>query len=659
MGLADLGKRLLIGRKLRSTQLGHTVLRKWVAFPVFASDALSSVAYAPDEIFLVLAFAGLSLYALSWKVGIAVGLVLLVVVASYRQNVRAYKSGGGDYEVATTNLGKPAGLAVGSALLVDYVLTVAVSISAAAQYAASAIEPLRGHQAVVAVVAVLVLMTLNLRGVRESGRFFAIPTYLFLFVILGMCTWGFLRYARGDLPLAESSELTIAPVDDFESGAGTLMVAFLVLRAFASGCAALTGVEAIANGVPAFRKPRGRNAATTLALLGVMAVGMGLAINVLGNLMQVRIAEDPATQLLHDGEPVGDDYHQSGLVGQLAAGIFDHFPPGFYLVAAVTGLILVLAANTAFNGFPVLGSILARDSYLPRQLHTRGDRLAFSNGIILLAVAASGLTLAYDARVTSLIQLYIVGVFVSFTLGQAGMVVHWTRRLATETDAAERRRMQRSRLVNAVGLTVTAVVLIVVVITKFTAGAWISVLAMGVLMLLMLGINRHYANVRRELAVDPTESLVKPSHVHAVVLVSRLHKPTLRALSFARVSRPDVLEAITVNVSTDETKRLVDDWDRHDIPIPLKVLASPYREVTRPVVEYVANIRRSSPRHLIAVYIPEYVVGHWWEQLLHNQSALWLKARLRLIPGVMVSSVPYQLVSSEVVERRGGGRGGE
>ncbi|MEQ7123053.1 APC family permease [Actinopolymorpha sp. B11F2] len=653
MGIGDLGKRLLIGRKLRSTQIHQTLLPKRIALPVFASDALSSVAYAPDEIFIMLSFAGLSAYAFSWKIGIAVGIVMLAVVASYRQNVQAYQSGGGDYEVSTVNLGHAAGLTVASALLVDYVLTVAVSISSAAQYAATAIESWQGHQTTVAVIATLFLMAMNLRGIRESGTAFAIPTYLFMAAILGMSLWGLVRYFLGTLPDAESADLQIAAEPEFAQGFAGLAAAFLLLRAFASGCAALTGVEAISNGVPAFRRPKGRNAAATLLLLGVIAVVMGLSVNLLGNAMGVRMVERPATQLLNpDGTPVGPGYHQDPVISQLAGGIFDHFPIGFYFVAAATGVILVLAANTAFNGFPVLGSILARDGYLPRQLHTRGDRLAFSNGIVLLAGFAIVLIVAFDAEVTSLIQLYIVGVFVSFTVSQTGMVLHWTALLRTEQDPGAIRRMQRSRLINGFGLSVTAVVLVVVLVTKFTQGAWISILAMAVLFVLMRGIRAHYDRVAQELTAAPEDELTLPSKVHAVVLVSKLHRPALRALAFARASRPDVLEALTVDVDPEETRKLVEEWDRRGIPVPLKVLASPYREITRPILDYIRHIRRASPRDVVTVYIPEYVVGHWWEHLLHNQSALRLKTRLLFTTGVMVTSVPYQLRSSQIAERR-------
>ncbi|MGH3386861.1 MAG: APC family permease [Nocardioidaceae bacterium] len=652
MKITDAGKRLIVGRKLRSTQLHETLLSKRIALPVFASDALSSVAYAPDEIFIMLAMAGLVGFTFTWQVGLAVALVMLVVVASYRQNVQAYPSGGGDYEVATVNLGPTAGLGVASALLVDYVLTVAVSISSAAQYAATAIDPLRGHQALVAVIAVVVLMAMNLRGVRESGTLFAIPTYLFIVAILAMALWGFGRYFLADgLPLAESADLEPVAHDNLSSGLTGLAGAFLLLRAFSSGCAALTGVEAISNGVPAFRKPKGKNAATTLALLGLIAVTMSMSIIALANLTDVRMSESPSELIGADGQPVGESYHQDPVIGQLAEVIFDHFPVGFFFVTAATGVILVLAANTAFNGFPVLGSILARDGYLPRQLHTRGDRLAYSNGIVLLAAFAIVLIVAYDARVTSLIQLYIVGVFVSFTVSQAGMVRHWTRHLRTETNRLARVQMQRSRVINTVGLLVTGTVLVVVLVTKFLAGAWIAILAMLMWFGLMKAIHRHYGRVSSELEAS-MEDQGLPSRIHAVVLVSKLHKPTMRALAYARAGRANVLEAITVDVDDESTMELMDEWDRREIPVPLRVLSSPYREVTRPIVDYVQSIRRGSPRDVVTVYIPEYVVGHWWEQILHNQSALRLKGRLLFTPGVMVTSVPYQLASSAAAAAR-------
>ncbi|MGH3497361.1 MAG: APC family permease [Nocardioidaceae bacterium] len=651
MGIADSGKRLLLGRPLRSAQLGETLLPKRIALPVFASDALSSVAYAPDEVFLTLSMAGLSVYAFNWKIGIAVAIVMLTVVASYRQNVHAYPSGGGDYEVATTNLGGTAGLVVASALLVDYVLTVAVSVSSGVQNAASAIPVVDGHQAIVATALVLLLMAVNLRGVKESGTAFAIPTYCFIASVVGMAVWGLLRYLDGGLPMVESAKYSIKPESGYSSSITGIAMVFLLARAFSSGCAALTGVEAISNGVPAFRKPKSKNAASTLLLLGTIAVTMLMSILVLADAMHLRYANDPATQLTLHGKPVGPTYSQDTVIGQLSKAIFDNVPVLFYFTIATTGIILILAANTAFNGFPVLGSILARDGYLPRQLRTRGDRLAYSNGIVLLAGFAIVLIVSFNAEVTKLIQLYIIGVFVSFNMSQLGMIRHWTRHLKTERDPQVRRRMYRSRAINTFGLGMTFVVLVVVLATKFLAGAYIAIIAMIVIFFVMKGIKRHYANVDEELNADP-DDIMLPSRIRAIVLVSKLHKPALRALAYARASRPNVLEAITVDVDETRTQALMDEWDRMNLPIPLKVLASPYREIQRPIVRYVRTVRRDSPRDVVVVYIPEYVVGRWWEQLLHNQTALRLKGRLLFTPGVMVASVPYQLRSSISARQR-------
>ena len=643
--LTTAAKRLLVGRPFRSDRLSHTLLSKRIALPVFASDAMSSVAYAPEEIFLVLSVAGLSAYAIAPWVGVAVVIVMLTVVASYRQNVRAYPSGGGDYEVATVNLGQTAGLVVASALLVDYVLTVAVSISAAAANIGSALPFVDTHKVVFAVSAAALLTAANLRGIRESGAAFAIPTYAFIVGIFGMIGWGFLQtFVLGSPLVAESAGFGLQAEDDHLTG---LAMAFLVLRSFSSGCAALTGVEAISNGVPAFRKPKSRNAATTLLMLGLIAVTMLMGIIVLAQRAGVKFAEDPQLQLV--GAPEG--YQQKTMIAQLADAVFHGFPAGFYFVTVVTALILVLAANTAFNGFPVLGSILAQDRYLPRQLHTRGDRLAFSNGILFLAGFAIVLIVAFQAEVTRLIQLYIVGVFVSFTMSQIGMVRHWNRLLRTEHDPAQRRRMRRSQAINAFGLVMTASVLVVVLITKFTHGAWIAIAAMAVIFALMTAIRRHYDHVAAELAVGEADTVL-PSRNHAIVLVSSLHLPTRRALAYARAVRPDVLEAVTVNVDDAATRALVRAWEEHDIPVALKVVESPFREITRPVLDYVKRIRRDSPRDVVTVFIPEYVVGHWWEQLLHNQSALRLKGRLLFTPGVMVTSVPWQLRSSAAVRER-------
>jgi amino acid transporter len=634
-------KRLLLGRPFRSDTVGDSPLAKRIALPVFASDALSSVAYAPEEIFLVLSLAGLSALTFTPWVGLAVAVVMVVVIACYRQNVRAYPSGGGDYEVATVNLGPNAGLGVGAALLIDYVLTVAVSISAAAANIGSAIPFVYSNEAVFAVIAIILLTAMNLRGIRESRAMFAVPVYAFMISMAVLVVWGLFQVDVLDRDLrAESADFELVTPDGV--AVTGLALAFVVAKSFASGCAALTGVEAIHNGVPAFRRPRARNAATTLVVLGVVSISFLLGLIVLAIRLGVQIAEDPAAQLI--GAP--EDYQQKTMVAQLAEPVFAGVPVVFYAVMGVTALILILASNTAFNGFPVLASRLARDKYLPRQLATRGDRLAFSNGIVLLAVAAIVLVVAFDAQVTVLIQLYIVGVFVAFTLSQLGMIRHWTRQLETEQIPAVRRRMRRARVVNAVGFVLTAGVLVIIMASRLFAGAYIAVLAMLAVFGVMKLINRHYESVARELD-DSSWEVVLPSRTHCVVLVSKLHLPTLRALAYARATRPDTIEALTVNIETAETRTLVREWERRRISVPLKVVESPYREINRPVVDYVKRLREQSPRDVVIVYIPEYVVGHWWEQLLHNQSALRLKSRLLYERGVMVTSVPWQLSSSD------------
>ncbi|WP_196279257.1 APC family permease [Catellatospora vulcania] len=634
-------KRLLLGRPFRSDRLQHTLLPKRIALPIFASDALSSVAYAPGEILLTLSIAGAAAYAYSPWVALAVVVVMLTVVASYRQNVHAYPSGGGDYEVATVNLGSKSGLAVASALLVDYVLTVAVSISSGVENLGAAIPLIGRHEVITAVLLIALLAALNLRGLRESGFMFAIPTYLFMLAMLGLIGWGVIRiFVLGEDLQAPSAGLTILPEHGLQVGT-SFAFAFLLVRAFSSGCAALTGVEAISNGVPAFKPPKSKNAATTLLMLGLLSIIMLVSIVALSLKTGLQYVEDPAEQIVG----VAPNYVQPTVTAQLAQTIFDHFPPGFYLVIAMTALILVLAANTAFNGFPVLGSILAQDRYLPRQLHTRGDRLAFSNGILLLAFFAAVLVIAFQAETTRLIQLYIVGVFVSFTLSQIGMLRHWNRLLRTERDQAARRRMMRARLINGFGAVLTGFVLILVLATKFTHGAWISIAAMAVIYAIMVGIRKHYDTVAREL-VPSEERPVLPARNHAIVLVSKLHLPTMRALAYAKATRPDTLTALTVNVDVADTRAIQAEWERRGINTPLTVVDSPYREISRPIIEYVKSLRRASPRDVVTVYIPEYVVGRWWEHILHNQSALRIKGRLLYEPGVMVTSVPWQLAST-------------
>jgi amino acid transporter len=629
----DVAKRFLVGRKLGSDRLGETLLPKSLALPVFCSDPLSSVAYATQEILLVLSLGGLALLTMAWWVALAVVALLVIVVASYRQTCYAYPTGGGAYAVSRANLGSRAALVAASALLVDYVLTVAVSVAAGVDNIVSAFPVLADSKVLLNVGLIALLALINLRGVKESGTAFAIPTYGFVAIVMIMLGAGGARMLSGHPVTAESAHYQIAATG------GTFVLA-LALRAFASGCTALTGVEAVSNGVPSFRPPKSRNAAATLAIMGVLAITMFAGITALAIASHVHVTNDNA-QLL--GFPASGA--QKTVIAQLGDAVFGGSSVGFYLLQAFTAAILVLAANTAFNGFPILASILGQDGYLPRQFARRGDRLVFSNGIVLLALLAAGLIWAFGASTTRLIQLYIIGVFVSFTLSQAGMVRHWYRRLAATRDRAERRRIHRARAINLVGALVTALVLVIVLITKFTHGAWLVVIAMPALYLMMTAVHRHYRHVAEELAPDPAGAVL-PARIHAVVLVSRLHKPALRALAYARATRPDTLTALTVATSQEELRDLQQQWAERGIPVPLTVLESKYRDITGPVLDFIAARRGMGPRDVVVVYLPEYVVGHWWEHLLHNQSALRLKARLLFQPGVMVTSVPWQLTSS-------------
>ncbi|MEU8251530.1 APC family permease [Nonomuraea sp. NPDC048916] len=643
--LVEMVKRAVLGRALRSERLGETLLPKRMALPIFASDPLSSVAYATQEILLVLSLAGLAYLHLATWVAAAVVMLMAVVVLSYRQVVYAYPSGGGSYEVVSANLGASAGLVVAASLLVDYVMTVTVSVAAGVDNIISAFPGLHDLRVVLAVAFVVILTATNLRGVRESGRAFAVPTYLFIGLILTMCVAGLARWLAGAPPVAESAAHGIVPQAGYEHLSVLALLAVL-LRAFSSGCTALTGVEAISNGVPAFRRPKARNAATTLAVMGLIAVTMFVGITALALIAGVHITSD--TCRLTGMGPGCAAIPQRTVIAQLASAVFggDH-SAGFFLVQAATALVLVLAANTAFNGFPLLASVLARHNYLPRQLYTRGDRLAYSNGILALAAVSCVLLWAFHASVTALIHLYILGVFTSFTLSQIGMVRHWTEALRTQTDTAAGRRHQTARAINAVGAVITGVVLLIVLATKFTEGAYLAVAAAALLWLIMRGIRHRYDAIRAELTVtDPADQAAAPPRVIGVVLVQDVEAATLRALGFARATHAHSLEAITVAVSRAESQALAVQWDAYGINVPLKILDSPYREVTTPVVKYIRSIPRRSPRDVVSVFIPEYAVGYWWEKILTNQTTLWLKSRLMFVPGVVLVTVPWQLSSS-------------
>lgn len=637
MPLGDGVKRLVLGRALRNDRIPRRELSKRTAIPMFASDALSSNAYATQEILLVLSLGGFALLAYGPWIALAVIAVFFIVIGAYRQNVRAYPDGGGDYEVVLRNLGPGPGVVVASALLIDYVLTVAVAVSAAIANLGSVIPVFSGYRGIWAAIAIGMLTVINLRGAAR-GRLFVLPTYFFVASIGVLIVTGIIRSVLGQPMMAESANWDIIAQDSFTG----LALAFLIARAFASGTTALTGIQVVANNVPSFQKPKARNAAATLGFLAVISMAMFAGITWLALRTQVKIAQSDSDLI---GLPIGES--QKTVIVQVAAAVFGEWWVLVGILAAATVLILLLAANTAYQGFPLLSSSLGRDGFLPRQLHTRGNRLVYSNGILVLSGASVVAVLLAQGNVSALIQLYIVGVFIAFSLSQLAMMRHWSRAIQHVGDRAERRIIARSRLINTVGFLATSSVLLIVLVSKFTRGAWIVVLAVPIISLVMLGIHRHYEQVARELAAAEAESAALPTRVHALVLVSKIHKPALRAVSYARATRPTVLEAVTVQVDEQDTRRLVREWEARDIPVTLKVLDSPYRDITRPILEYVSAIRSDNPNDLVIVYVPEYIVGHWWERFLHNTSSARLKKRLQLIPGVMITSVPWRLESSK------------
>jgi amino acid transporter len=633
-------KRILLGRARPSSRADDTLLPKRLALPVFASDPVSSVAYATQEILVILALGGTALLVLAPEVALAVCLVVAIVVVSYGPLVRAYPGGGGSFAVASRNLGPRAGLVAAAALLVDYTLTVAVSVAAAVDNLVSALPVLVDARIPLAVAAVLLVMVVNLRGRREAGWSAMVPVYGFVLVIAVLVVVGLVRWAGGDPPVAASAGFEVTRGNDLT----TVALALVVLRSFASGGAALAGVDAIANGVPAFRAPKGRNAAVTLLAVGGMTVALIAGVITLAVLSGVTVTRD-ACDLA--GLPTAcEEFTQQSVLTQLGQAVFGAGSVGAVLVTVTTVLVLLTAANSAFNGFPLLAATLAEAGYLPRQLARRGDRLAYSNGILALTLGAIGVVLVVEARVGLLLDFYLLGLFTSFTLAQLGMLRHWRARLGRGRRG--RRWGPRAGMVlAAVAAACTATVLLVLVVAKVPNGAWASVLVIVLLGVGMQRVRRHYDLVAEEVALaDDEDPETMPARVHAVVLVSRLHRPVTRALAYARATRPSSLEAVTVAVDAAAARELSEEWARRRVPVPLRVLDSPYREVAKPLVDHVRALRAKGPRDAVTVFLPEYVVAHWWEAVLHNRSNLWLRARLAATPGVMVVSVPWQLQST-------------
>jgi amino acid transporter len=659
-------KRLLVGKAKKTAQALHERLTKKTGLAVFASDALSSTAYASEEILLVLAVAyaygQVNAFKYVVPITLAIMVVLIIVAISYRQTIHAYPSGGGAYIVAKENLGTSPGLIAAAALLVDYVLTVSVSISAGVAAITSAAQGtsfawIDGHKVIICLALILLIAVANLRGVRESGALFAGPTYSFVISFLFMVGYGIINYLLHPAAFAHTGEsLKLAEGYNLQP-----LSLFLLLGAFSNGCVALTGTEAISNGIPAFRQPEARNAATTLTWMAALLATMFIGTSVMAYLYQVH--------------PTANETVISQFARLIFSGRMGWF---YYVIQATTALILVLAANTSFADFPRLASLLARDRFLPRQFATRGDKLVFSNGIIILAVFSAVLIVGFRGDTSRLIPLYAVGVFLSFTLSQSGMVRHWWKagRGARETLAAEavdnekqgdkkeqagRAKLvseaahwKKSILVNGLGAAATLVVLIVLVITKFLHGAWIVVVLIPMLVGLFRAIHRHYVDVATQLTTEGLEKLHPIGH-EVIVPVSGIHRGVLRALQYAKTIAPEHVTALYINVDDEATQKLREKWSTWVNGVELVVIASPYRSLVGPLSRFVDRRVKAHPDQMVTVVLPEFVPARWWHHLLHNQSSLMLKGALLFKPNVIVTSVPYHLKTEA---RNGNGRAG-
>lgn len=640
-------KRLLVGSPIRTARLAHERLTKKTALAIFASDALSSTAYATEQILLVLAAAYVAGRADAFghvvPISIAIGILLVIVAISYRQTIHAYPSGGGAFIVAKENLGTLPGLIAGASLLVDYILTVSVSIAAGVEAITSAMvgtrfAGLHNHRVSLCLFFIAFITVANLRGVREAGALFAAPSYAFIVSFIILIGYGLISYYLnpGIVPVPNDADLKIA--EGYHSQSLNL---FLLLGAFANGCAALTGIEAISNGVQAFKQPESKNAATTLSWMAVLLIAMFLGASVLAHLFNIHPLE-----------------HET-VISQIARMVFTgHVAWFYYVVQATTAAILVLAANTSFAGFPRLASLLARDRFLPRQLANLGDRLVFSNGIILLAVFSALLVWAFRGDTSRLIPLYAVGVFLSFTLSQAGMVVHWWREgkamaALGETATGDAHRSAKAAtvrkshwrkylVVNGIGAVATFIVLMIFIVTKFIHGAWIVVFLIPLLVLMFLRIHRHYVDVAQQLSTEGLTGL-RPLHHEVIVPISGIHRGVIAALEYAKSIAPHHVTAVYVNLDDETTQKLREKWQQWGSGVNLVVVASPYRSLLRPLFNYVDRVRRSSPGVIITIVLPEFVPARWWQNLLHNQNTLFLKGALLFKKGVVVTNVPYHL----------------
>ena len=600
-------KRLLVGKPIPSHLAHHERLSRLTGLAVLSSDALSSVAYATDFILATLVVAGVAAFRYAVPISIVIATLLAIVAFSYRQTIHAYPTGGGAYIVAKENISPLAGLIAAASLLVDYTLTVAVSISAGVLAITSAFPQLDQHRVVMCLFFLAILMVGNLRGIRESGQIFAVPTYFFVFSIGVLLAAGIYRYLSG----------SVAPVDTAlprEAGHAPLTT-FLLLTAFANGCTAMTGVEAVSNGVPAFRPPESKNASATLIAMAILAITMFVGITILAHAYGVV----PTAA-------------ESG-VSQLGRAIFGGGTWAYYALQAATTLILVLAANTAYADFPRLASIVSRDGYLPRQFMNQGDRLAFSNGILVLSFFAAVLIVAFGGDTQSLLPLYMIGVFVSFTLSQAGMVIHWrnSKEPGWRTSAA----------VNGFGAVVTGIVLIIVAVTKTFEGAWIVLLLIPLIVMLFNATRRHYTHVASELTLRGYAPQPR-AHNTVLVPVGGLQRAVVEALRYAETLSDDV-RAIYVDVDPAGTEQVRREWETWGGRVTLVVLPSPYRSLMEPLLEYIEQVGDERPNNYVTVILPEFVPRRWWQHLLHNQRALLIKGALLFRPNTVVTSVPFHL----------------
>jgi amino acid transporter len=605
-------RRVLIGRPLESSQAAHQHLSKVQALAVFSSDALSSTAYATEEILLILVLAGSAAYNYVIPIGIAIAALLGIVVFSYRQTVHAYPQGGGSYIVTKDNLGRSPSLLAASSLMTDYILTVAVSISAGVAAITSAFTGTRPYAVEIAVTAIVLIMIANLRGLQESGRIFAVPTYLFVFGMAILIVLGF----AGWLGIGITPHRVVDTIPPATHG----LTLFLILRAFASGCAALTGVEAISDGVPAFKEPRDQNAAKTLVAMGLILGSMFLGVTFLSQHYHLVPVENET------------------LISQLTRVVVGT-SPFYYFVQAATAAILLLAANTSFADFPRLAYFLARDRFMPRQFTLRGDRLGYSTGIAVLALTSSALVIIFGANVSHLIPLYAVGVFISFTLSQASMTYRWWR-----MDTA--RRNYVAMFINGLGALTTGVVAVIIIATKFVGGAWIILLLLPFIIVNLLGIRRHYDNVAAQLRLTLEQIRNRPvtwtRDSATVVALDRLNRPAIRAIDYAQTVSGDIT-VVHVAEEGDDANEMREKWDKAGIQLPLVIIESPYREVLGPLVNYIEELHRSKGGGTLTVILPEFVPAHWYEIFLHNQTAWRLRAALWSHPGIAVTSVPYHL----------------